>query len=85
MVSVVFATFFLELLPVITVSEDIILNAVSGGVIAGVGVGLSLKTRASTGGLDIVAMVLSRIKDGPDSNIFSHAEQDNHRNEPLFV
>ena len=57
-VSVIFATLFLELLPVISVSEDIILNAVVGGVIAGVGVGLSLKLGASTGGMDIVAMVL---------------------------
>lgn len=64
-VSVIFATFFLELLPVITVSNDMILNAVVGGVIVGVGMGLSLKQGASTGGLDIIAMVLSRAKDQP--------------------
>ena len=44
-VSVVFTTIFLEILPVISVSEDIILNAVVGGVIAGVGVGISFETR----------------------------------------
>src|SRR5699024_11312344 len=47
------------------VSEDIILNAVVGGVISGVAVGVSLKYGASTGGMDIVAMILSRLHDRP--------------------
>lgn len=64
-VSVIFATLFLELLPVISLSDDIILNAVVGGVISGAGVGISLKLGASTGGMDIVAMVLSRLRDKP--------------------
>lgn len=64
-VSVIFATLFLEILPVISVSEDIILNAVAGGVILGVGVGLSMKLGASTGGMDIIAMVLARLHDRP--------------------
>lgn len=64
-ISVIFATIFLEVLPVISLSDDIILNAVAGGVIGGVGVGLSLKWGASTGGMDIVAMVLSRLQDKP--------------------
>src|SRR5699024_4615640 len=63
--SVIFATGFLEILPVISVSDDIILNAVVGGVIGGIGVGLSLKLGASTGGMDIIAMVLSRLQDKP--------------------
>ena len=69
-VSVIFATIFLELLPVISVSEDIILNAVFGGVIAGIGIGISLKLGASTGGMDIVAMVLSRLQDKPIGTYF---------------
>lgn len=63
--SVVFATLFLEILPVVSLSDDIILNAVSGGVISGIGVGLSLKRGASTGGMDIIAMILSRLQDKP--------------------
>jgi uncharacterized membrane-anchored protein YitT (DUF2179 family) len=69
-VSVVFTTIFLEILPIISVSEDIILNAVVGGVIAGIGVGISLKLGASTGGMDIVAMVLSRLQDKPIGTYF---------------
>src|SRR5690625_2637123 len=63
--SVIFATLFLEILPVISLSDDIMLNAVAGGVVAGAGVGLSLKWGASTGGMDIIAMVLSRLNDKP--------------------
>lgn len=63
--SVVFSTFFLELLPVISLSDDIMLNAVAGGVISGAAVGISLKWGASTGGMDIVAMLLSRLNDKP--------------------
>ncbi|MCG7345395.1 YitT family protein [Sporosarcina sp. ACRSL] len=69
-VSVVFATIFLEILPVLSISDDIILNAVFGGVIGGIGVGLSLKLGASTGGMDIVAMVLSRLQDKPIGTYF---------------
>lgn len=69
-VSVMFTTLFLEILPVTALSEDIILNAVFGGVIGGTGVGLTLKVGASTGGMDIVAMVLSRINDRPLGTYF---------------
>src|SRR5690625_2735801 len=69
-ISVIFATFFLELLPIISLSDDIILNAVIGGVIGGAGVGVSLKLGASTGGMDIVAMILSRMKDRPIGTYF---------------
>lgn len=69
-ISVICATAFLEILPVISVSDDIILNAVVGGVIGGVGVGISLKLGASTGGMDIVAMVLSRLQDKPIGTYF---------------
>src|SRR5690606_23908741 len=69
-ISVVFSTLFLELLPVISFSNDFILNAVCGGVIGGAGVGLTLKNGASTGGMDIVAMILSKINDKPLGNYF---------------
>lgn len=64
-ISVSATTFFLEIIPVYPLSEDILLNAVFGGVISAVGVGFTLKWGASTGGVDILAMVLSRMKDKP--------------------
>ena len=69
-VSVAFVTIFLSILPVISLTDDIIMNAVAGGVIGGVGVGITLKLGASTGGMDIVAMVLSRLKDKPIGTYF---------------
>ncbi|WP_349410220.1 YitT family protein [Pseudalkalibacillus sp. SCS-8] len=63
--SVAATTFFLEVIPIKVISEDILLNAVFGGVIAAIGIGFTLKWGASTGGMDIVAMVLSRLKDRP--------------------
>jgi uncharacterized membrane-anchored protein YitT (DUF2179 family) len=68
--SVAATTFFLEVLPVYPLSEDILLNSVFGGVIAAVGVGFTLKWGASTGGLDIIAMILSRMKDKPVGTYF---------------
>jgi uncharacterized membrane-anchored protein YitT (DUF2179 family) len=69
-ISVLSMSFFLEVIPVKQVSTDILLNAVFGGVIAAVGIGITLKWGASTGGLDIVAMVLSRKKDRPVGTYF---------------
>ncbi|WP_318505119.1 YitT family protein [Bacillus sp. T3] len=63
--SVLLMSFFLEMIPIKQVSKDILLNAVFGGVISAVGVGFTLKWGASTGGMDIVAMLLSRMKDKP--------------------
>ncbi|PXW93102.1 uncharacterized membrane-anchored protein YitT (DUF2179 family) [Streptohalobacillus salinus] len=65
MLSVGVSTFFLEVIPVYSFSDDIMLNAVFGGVLGGFGVGITLKWGASTGGSDILAMVLSRMKDKP--------------------
>ncbi|WP_027963912.1 YitT family protein [Halalkalibacillus halophilus] len=64
-ISVAFTTLFLETIPLTSFSEDILLNAAFGGILAGTGVGITLKLGASTGGMDIVAMVLSRLKDRP--------------------
>ncbi|MDQ0160321.1 YitT family protein [Alkalibacillus salilacus] len=63
--SVIFMTIFLETIPIQSLSDNIILNAVFGGIFGGFGVGITLKWGASTGGMDIVAMVLSRLKDRP--------------------
>ncbi|MCP3742166.1 YitT family protein [Rossellomorea sp. BNER] len=69
-ISVLLTSLFLELIPVIHLSPDILLNAVFGGVIAAVGVGITLKYGASTGGMDIIAMILSRMKDRPVGTYF---------------
>lgn len=44
----------------IDLSNDIIISCIFGGVLIGTGTGLVVKTRATTGGTDIIAMLLSR-------------------------
>ncbi|MDV2684993.1 YitT family protein [Alkalihalophilus lindianensis] len=63
--NVAFTTFFLEIVPVTNYSSDILLNAVFGGVIAAIGAGITLKVGASTGGIDIIVLILSRLSDRP--------------------
>ncbi|MFS0824216.1 YitT family protein [Bacillus sp. 1P02SD] len=64
-VSVALTTLFLSIIPLERISNDILLNAVFGAVIQALGIGLTLKWGASTGGLDIIALVLSKSKDKP--------------------
>ncbi|WP_077617253.1 YitT family protein [Bacillus sinesaloumensis] len=64
-ISVALTTLFLSIIPLERISNDILLNAVFGAVIQAIGIGLTLKWGASTGGLDIIALVLSRSKDKP--------------------
>lgn len=57
--TVVLQSVVLELVPMGKFSDDILLNAVFGGVLIGVGIGMILKIGASTGGTDIVFQYLS--------------------------
>lgn len=62
---VALTTFFLEVVPFQALADDIMLNAVFGGIITAVGVSLPLRYGASAGGLDIIALVLARMSDRP--------------------
>ncbi|WP_198520821.1 YitT family protein [Alteribacter populi] len=64
-INVAATTFFLEVIPVQTISNDIILNSVFGGVIAGIGAGFVLKYGASSGGVDILALIMAKHSDRP--------------------
>ncbi len=44
----------------INLGDDLLLTCIFGGVLVGVGLGLVVKTRATTGGTDIVAMLLTK-------------------------
>lgn len=68
--NVAISTFFLEVLPVISISEDILLNSVFGGVILATGAGIILKYGASTGGVDIIVLILARYSDRPLGTYF---------------
>ena len=63
--SVLLTTVFLEIIPIMSLSDDILLNAVFGGTVSAIGIGFTLKFGASTGGMDIIAMIMSRLQDKP--------------------
>lgn len=60
MICVVSLSAFLYLLPVVEVTDNILLSTVFGGVIGGIGIGLILKYSGTSGGLDIIAIIISR-------------------------
>ncbi|MDQ0884529.1 uncharacterized membrane-anchored protein YitT (DUF2179 family) [Peribacillus sp. V2I11] len=60
MICVVSLSVFLYLLPVVEVTDNILLSTVFGGVIAGIGAGLILKYSGTSGGLDIIAIMISQ-------------------------
>lgn len=57
------STIATNMIPVTTVSENPLLNAIIGGVICGVGSGVSIKYGMSCGGLDIITLVMARMAD----------------------
>lgn len=59
--SVILLTFFLKVIPVHSYSNDLLLNAIYGGVLGGIGVGITFKFGSSLGGMDIITQVISNI------------------------
>lgn len=60
--------FFVDILPVIPITEDILLIAIFGGIINGVAISIALMGRASSGGTDFIAMALSKKTNAPSWN-----------------
>ncbi|SFH61649.1 YitT family protein [Pisciglobus halotolerans] len=59
-ISSLLISVFMLILPVKALTPDPIMNALFGGVIAGLGIGFALKYGFSTGGMDIISMVLAK-------------------------
>ena len=59
--SVILLTFFLKVIPVHSYSDDLLLNAIYGGVLGGIGVGITFKFGSSLGGMDIITQVISSV------------------------
>lgn len=54
------SSFFINLLPEIQVTDNLVLASIAGGVLTGIGIGLCLRYGFSTGGVDIVALVMQK-------------------------
>ncbi|MDN7242723.1 YitT family protein [Planococcus sp. N028] len=52
-------------IPVAKVTEDALLSSVFGGVIAGAAIGIIIRNYSSTGGLDVISLLLTQKRDIP--------------------
>lgn len=64
------ATALFERLGVRGVTDDIVLNTLFGGIIGGIGMGLVFRAQATTGGTDILALLLVRWRSIPLSQSY---------------
>jgi len=69
--SVVVLSISLYIIPVYKATQDPILASLFGGVIVGLGLGLIFRAAGSSGGFDIIAMLLSRKRDFPLGTLIS--------------
>lgn len=69
--SVVVLSISLYIIPVYKATQDPTLASLFGGVIVGLGLGLIFRAAGSSGGFDIIAMLLSRKRDFPLGTLIS--------------
>jgi len=60
--SIVLTSFFTDLVPSISITEDILLVSIFGGMITGFAISLCLRVRVTTGGTDFIAIALAEKK-----------------------
>lgn len=61
--SVSVVSLSLRIIPIQALSDDILLSSIIGGALNGIAVGLVIRMGGSTGGTDIVSLILSQKKD----------------------
>lgn len=67
--SVAVVTWAMALIPEQAVASDTLLSAAFGGVLVGIGSGISFRSGGSSGGFDIIGSIVTRFKDLPVGNI----------------
>ena len=70
-VSVIVTSVGLYIIPVTPIASEPILSSIFGGVVGGFGAGMILRASGSSGGFDILALLLTRKKDMPLGSILS--------------
>lgn len=74
---IVLTAVFLRVLPYIpwvTDIEDKLINAIIGGLLAGIGIAIIFTNGGSTGGTDIIALVISKYTDNTPGRIFMYCD-----------
>ncbi|EHJ57028.1 hypothetical protein HMPREF9318_00923 [Streptococcus urinalis FB127-CNA-2] len=69
-ITVTVSSFFIQLMPQVTLTTDPLINAIFGGLVMGTGVGYSLRSRISSGGTDVISLAI-RQKTGRDVGTIS--------------
>ena len=69
--SVFIISLGLYLVPVHEIAKDTILSSIFGGALTGIGVGIVFRCSGSTGGFDIIGMIVSRKRDFPIGTLLS--------------
>ncbi|MCM2996779.1 MULTISPECIES: YitT family protein [Paenibacillus] len=67
--SVVATTWLIAVVPETSLVSDTLLAAVFGGVLVGIGAGISFRAGGSSGGFDIIGSIVTRYRDFPIGNI----------------
>lgn len=69
--SVATVTWFIAIIPTPNnlLTNDTFLSAVFGGVLVGLGAGISFRVGGSTGGFDIIGSIITRYRDFPIGNV----------------
>lgn len=60
LVCVISLSIFLYFLPAQSITDNVLLSSIFGGIIGGIGIGIILKYSGTSGGMDIIAMIISR-------------------------
>ncbi|MDQ0222580.1 YitT family protein [Streptococcus moroccensis] len=58
--TVTFSAFFIQLVPEITLTDEPLMNAIFGAIFLGTGIGYALKNNVSSGGLDIISILVRK-------------------------
>ncbi|MGF7045798.1 uncharacterized membrane-anchored protein YitT (DUF2179 family) [Paenibacillus sp. DS2015] len=69
MLSVIMTTWLITVIPVKLIVTDLLLACVFGGVLVGIGVGISFRVGGSSGGFDIVGSIITKYRDFPVGNV----------------
>jgi uncharacterized membrane-anchored protein YitT (DUF2179 family) len=60
LISIVSASLFISIIPLHPITNDPLLSSVFGGILSGAGIGLCFRYGFSTGGTDIIALIVQR-------------------------
>ncbi|ANF96373.1 YitT family protein [Paenibacillus bovis] len=68
-VSVAATTWLMTIIPIRAAATDLLISSVFGGVLIGIGVGISFRVGGSSGGFDILGSIITRYRDFPVGNV----------------